>query len=53
MPRKPNYGLERSERRKIKDAKKAARLQAKTDQSEARKAKAEESGPDEPEDNRD
>jgi len=37
MPRKPNYRFERSERAKAKATKKAEKLQAKTDKSEARK----------------
>ncbi|MBB4303515.1 hypothetical protein GGD81_002558 [Rhodobium orientis] len=37
MPRKPNYRFERSERDKSKAAKKAERLQAKAEKSEARK----------------
>lgn len=35
MPRKPNYRFERSERDRIKAAKKAERLQAKTGKSGA------------------
>jgi hypothetical protein len=37
MPRKPNYGFERSERDKAKAAKKAARLQAKAEKSASQK----------------
>ncbi len=38
MPRKPNYRFERSERDKVKAAKKAERLKAKTEKAEARNA---------------
>jgi hypothetical protein len=44
MPRKPNYGFERSERDKAKAAKKAARLQAKADKSASRNEDASGSG---------
>jgi len=44
MPRKPNYGFERSERNKAKADKKAARLQAKVDKSASRKDEANDSG---------
>jgi len=37
MKRKPNYRFERSERTKSKAEKKAEKLQAKTEKSEARK----------------
>lgn len=37
MPRKPNYRFERSEREKLKAAKKAERLQAKAEKSAAKK----------------
>lgn len=37
MQRKPNYRFERSERAKSKALKKAEKLQAKIDKSEARK----------------
>lgn len=40
MPRKPNYGFERSERNKAKAEKKATRLQAKADKSASRKDEA-------------
>ncbi len=38
MPRKPNYKFERLERQRAKDAKKAARLEAKKEKAERRKA---------------
>ena len=38
MPRKPNYKFERLERQRTKAAKKAARLEAKKDKTEKRKA---------------
>ncbi len=38
MARKPNYNFERAQREKAKAEKKAARLQAKVDKAEARKA---------------
>ena len=41
MPRKPNYRFERSERTRLKAAKKAERLAAKQERAEARKAEAE------------
>ena len=41
MPRKPNYRFERSERDRLKAAKKAERLAAKQERAEARKAEAE------------
>jgi hypothetical protein len=44
MPRKPNYGFERSERNKAKAEKKAARLKAKADKSASRKDEAIDSG---------
>jgi hypothetical protein len=44
MPRKPNYGFERSQRAKAKAEKKAARLQAKADKSASRKDEASGSG---------
>lgn len=44
MPRKPNYGFERSERNKAKAEKKAARLQAKADKSASRKDEASDAG---------
>lgn len=37
MPRKPNYRFERHEREKARAAKKAAKAQAKTERSDARK----------------
>ena len=40
MARKPNYNFERRERERIKAAKKAARLEAKRERSEKRKAEA-------------
>jgi hypothetical protein len=40
MPRKPNYGFERSQRAKAKAEKKAARLQAKAEKSASRKDEA-------------
>jgi len=42
MPRKPNYGFERSQRAKAKALKKAARLQAKADKSAIKKSKTDE-----------
>lgn len=42
MARKPNYDFERSQRAKSKMTKKAERLQAKADKSEARKSKPDE-----------
>ena len=45
MPRKPNYGFERSQRAKSKEAKKAARLQAKAEKSAARKDEVNDAGP--------
>ncbi len=56
MPRKPNYRFERSERTRLKAAKKAERLAARQERAEARKeqaaADAEEASPspDTPED---
>jgi hypothetical protein len=44
MPRKPNYSFERSERVKLKAAKKAERLKAKTEKSEARKTGPQDEG---------
>ena len=44
MPRKPNYGFERSQRAKAKAEKKAARLQAKEEKSASRKDEASGSG---------
>lgn len=44
MPRKPNYGFERSQRAKAKAEKKAARLQEKADKSASRKDEASVSG---------
>lgn len=41
MPRKPNYGFERSQRTKAKAEKKAERLRAKAEKVAARKATAE------------
>jgi len=38
MPRKPNYKFERLERQRAKDSKKAARLEAKKEKAERRKA---------------
>ncbi len=38
MPRKPNYKFERLERQRTKAAKKAARLEAKKEKTEKRKA---------------
>ena len=38
MPRKPNYKFERLERQRTKAAKKAARLDAKKEKTEKRKA---------------
>lgn len=38
MARKPNYNFERMERERAKAAKKAARLEAKREKSEKRKA---------------
>ncbi len=38
MPRKPNYKFERLERQRQKAAKKAARLEAKKEKTEKRKA---------------
>ncbi len=38
MPRKPNYKFERLERQRAKAAKKAARLEAKNEKAEKRKA---------------
>ncbi len=38
MPRKPNYKFERLERQRSKAAKKAARLEAKKEKTEKRKA---------------
>ena len=40
MARKPNYNFERRERERIKAAKKTARLEAKRERSEKRKAEA-------------
>ena len=40
MPRKPNYNFEKSQRAKSKATKKAERLQAKIDKSDARKEKS-------------
>ncbi|MAF46719.1 MAG: hypothetical protein QGH73_00525 [Rhodospirillales bacterium] len=40
MARKPNYSFERRERERVKAAKKAARLEAKREKSEKRKAEA-------------
>ena len=40
MARKPNYNFERRERERIKAAKRAARLEAKRERSEKRKAEA-------------
>lgn len=48
MPRKPNYRFERSERERQKAAKKAARLAAKQERSEAARDKNAESRPPEP-----
>ena len=48
MPRKPNYKFERSERERQKAAKKAARLAAKQEKAEARKAGDEEAPATEP-----
>lgn len=45
MKRKPNYRFERSERAKSKAVKKAEKLQAKTEKSEARKPYAEQALP--------
>ena len=45
MPRKPNYRFERSERDRQKAAKKAARLAAKQEKSEAAKNPDTESPP--------
>ena len=42
MPRKPNYRFERSERAKTKALKKAEKLQAKIEKSEARKPDSDE-----------
>ncbi len=42
MPRKPNYGFERSERNRAKAAKKAERLREKAAKSEARKQQPDE-----------
>jgi hypothetical protein len=44
MPRKPNYGFERSQRAKAKAEKKAARLQAKAEKSASQKDEASDSG---------
>ncbi len=41
MPRKPNYKFERMERDRAKAAKKAARLEAKKEKAERRKADGE------------
>jgi hypothetical protein len=41
MPRKPNYRFERSQRDKSKADKKAERLRAKAEKSDARKAQPE------------
>ena len=41
MPRKPNYKFERLERQRQKAAKKAARLEAKKEKSDIRKAEGE------------
>lgn len=41
MPRKPNYRFERSERTRLKAAKKAERLAAKQEKAEARREEAE------------
>lgn len=50
MPRKPNYGFERSQRARAKAAKKAARLQAKAGKSASKKDEVSDSGPpDQPE----
>ena len=38
MARKPNYKFERMERERVKSAKKAARLEAKKEKAEKRKA---------------
>jgi hypothetical protein len=43
MPRSPNYRFERSERAKTKALKKAEKLQAKVDKSDARKSDTDES----------
>jgi len=40
MARKPNYNFERRERERVKAAKKTARLEAKRERSENRKAEA-------------
>ena len=40
MPRKPNYKFERLERQRQKAAKKAARLEAKKEKTEKRKAES-------------
>lgn len=40
MPRKPNYKFDRNQRAKSKATKKAERLQAKVEKSEARKVKS-------------
>ena len=45
MPRKPNYGFERSQRAKAKAEKKAARLQAKAEKSASRKDEVDGAGP--------
>ena len=52
MPRKPNYRFERSERTRLKAAKKAERLAAKQEKAEARReeAEADPSPPETPED---
>ena len=46
MPRKPNYKFERLERQRQKAAKKAARLEAKKEKSDIRKAGTEGLEPD-------
>jgi len=49
MRRKPNYDFERSEREKAKAAKKAARLEAKSEKSAAKKTEGtDDSAPDQP-----
>ena len=45
MPRKPNYGFEKSQRARTKAAKKAARLQAKAEKSASRKDEVSDSEP--------
>lgn len=44
MPRKPNYRFERTERDKVKAAKKAERLKAKAEKAEARKGEQQKDG---------